>query len=299
MKKILLLLLIIPLSIMAQRDGGYEPMDSKVWFKNNQEYTVKSKELASVKDANKHFKLGEWAWDSGLEDEAWEQWQEAIKIDKNHKSSYERMGFVQNDKKEWVRPGKVNKDWIKKVDKSNMAMDFTIAIEDDADDDFMEEFSWRIKRLSWFIWDLTEGQVYLRNIKVVDKSSDGRFIIEKGKLTQTLLQGGGAVCYNSGREDWLVKSGGRCYVRIFCHEFFHGIFGLPDERHGCFCLMQGGLYGIKTPDLMLCDKKGHRESTVTPTSCWELVVKKYPHMVHPNKVAYGKAPDVNISIKNN
>jgi len=249
----LILFVFLPFLNFAQRSGGYEPMSQKEWLNNYRQYNEKKQSLASINDADRHFELGQWAWNNGLEDEAWEQWLIAIEMDDQHLKSYQAMGFEQQNGK-WVRPGKVNKKWVEELDEKERGLTYTFAFEDDADEDFFEEFSWRVRRLNWFIWHLTEGQMYLKEIQLIDKSSEGRFIIEKGRLNQTLLSGGGAVCYNSGREKWYVKSGGKCYMRTLCHEFFHGIFGLPDERHGCFCIMQGGLYGIKSPDLMLCDR---------------------------------------------
>lgn len=272
-------------------------MTQQKWFGNYEHYMTESKKLADVADADKHFTLGQWAWDHGLEDEAWEQWLEALKYDSNHSTSYKSMGYKKVDDR-WQRPGEVDSTWVHEVKKAGRALTYAFAFEDDVDSVFFEEFSWRVRRLNWFIWHLTEGQMYLEKIKLIDKSTEGRFLIEKGRLHQTLLTGGGAVCYGAGTEDWYVKSGGRCYVRIFCHEFFHGIFGLPDERHGCICLMQGGLYGIKTPDIALCDEESHRESSVTPTPCWNLVIKKFPDMKHTGK-SHGRAPAVDIEVVNN
>lgn len=286
--------------LSAQRSGGYEPMSQKEWLGNYREYIKSKTALSASNDPEKHYQLGQWAWEHGLEDEAWEQWLVTIKYDENHQKSYAAIGFVKKDD-QWVRPGELNQEWVEKVDESGRAFSYTFAFADDADEEFFEEFSWRVRRLNWFIWHLTEGQMYLKKIRLVDKSTEGRFIIEEGRLNQTLLTGGGAVCYNSGSKDWFVKSGGKCYMRILCHEFFHGIFGLPDERHGCFCIMQGGLYGIKTPDLKLCDRESHRESSVTPTSCWEIILNRYPDMNHEEASIVsdrGKAPETEITIVN-
>ena len=291
------ILLLLPLYGSCQRTGGYKPMAQEEWFGNYQHYMTESEKLSKVENADKHYELGQWAWDHGLEDEAWEQWLEALKDNADHAPSYGAMGYEKADDK-WQRPGEIDEQWVQQVKKAGRALSYTFAFEDDVEDEFFEEFSWRLRRLNWFIWHLTEGQMYLENIKVVDKSTEGRFLIDKGRLYQTLLTGGGASCYNAGREDWYVKSGGRCYVRIFCHEFFHGIFGLPDERHGCICLMQGGLYGIKTPDLHLCDKETHRENKYIPTSCWDQVLKRFPDMKHTSE-SHGRAPEVKIEVVNN
>ncbi len=298
---LLILLLFAPLSyaqVAGLGKSALHPMDPREWFGNYQNYNQANRRLHESSDPVEHFRLGQWAWKHGLEDEAWEQWILAIQIDPDHAASRQAMGFVEKNGR-WSRPGAVNREWIGKVDREGRAYSFTIAIEDDAEAAFFEEFSWRIRRLNWFIWDLTEGQVYLKEITIADKTSRGRFVIEKDKLKLTLLDGGGAICYNAGRSDWVVKSGGRCYVRIFCHEFFHGIFGLPDERHGCACLMQGGLYGIKTNQISMCDVETHVDDYATPTPCWTIIQDRFPKMIHPNPAPYGKAPEVKIVIENN
>ena len=93
-----------------------------------------------------------------------------------------------------------------------------------------------------------------------------------------------------------ITSGGHCYVRILAHEMMHGLFGMPDERHGCYCLMQGGLYGIKTKDLVMCDLKSHRPHRDNPQSCWSIIQQKDSSMHYPNPVEYGRAPEVEIEL---
>jgi len=154
-----------------------------------------------------------------------------------------------------------------------------------------------VRRLNWLLWDLTEGQVFPERVVIADQSSEGRIVIERGKLDTPLIEGGGARCENPGRADWRILSGGRCYVRILCHEFFHGIFGLPDERHGCACIMQGGLYGVKTADLLLCDAESHVHHPDSPVACWDLIRRRFPDRKHPNPVDYGDAPWAGIEIR--
>ena len=272
-----------------------KPMKPGVWFGHYGDYRTRAKEVKKTTEA--HHSLGKWAWDHGLEDEAWEQWIKAIKIDPNHAKTRKSMGFVkQNDK--WTRPGKVNPKWIKTVEADGRALKIDITIEDDADKVFFEEFKWRLNRLNWFIWDITQGQLYIKEINVTDNATGGRFVIQKGKLDIPVLRGGGAFCRMPGRKNWQVFSGGRCYVRILAHEMCHGVFGLPDERHGCYCLMQGGLYGIKTKDLVLCDEHSHRHHPITPDACWKIIKKRYPKMKYPNpNKNIGRVPDAIIKIK--
>ncbi|MCH8318178.1 MAG: hypothetical protein IIA88_06735, partial [Bacteroidetes bacterium] len=167
---LIFLTMLLPLYGIAQKTGGYTPMSQQEWFGNYKHYMAESKKLNEVKSADQHYELGQWAWEHGLEDEAWEQWLEAIKYDKNHAPSYIAMGYEKTDN-DWQRPGQVDEEWIHQVKKSGRALTYTFAFADDVEPEFFEEFNWRIQRLNWFIWDLTEGQMYLEKIKVVDKST--------------------------------------------------------------------------------------------------------------------------------
>jgi len=273
------------------------PISPQEWQARVAEYDARVATLEAP-SADEHFALGQWAWESGLEDEAWDQWIAAIAADPRHAESRAAMGFERGPKKSWRRPGDLNPEWIASVREAGRSFSFTVAIQDDADAAFFEHLSWRFKRMSWFLWELTEGQVFLDEVTLEDQRPDGRFVIEAGKLETTLLQGGGAFCMNAGQEDWKVISAGRVYNRILVHEFLHGIFGLPDERHGCECIMQGGLYGIRTDQLALCDVDSHAANTVTPTACWTLVQKRYPAMKHPNPDDPGQVPKLEIKIVN-
>lgn len=270
-----------------------KPIAAKEWAERVRNYQERKKSVEDTPDAR--YELGRWAFDQGLEDEAWEQWVRAVKLNPDHEPSRRAMGY-EKEGNAWVRPGKPDPSWREKIDKAGRAYSFTIAIEDDAGKEFFEDLSWRVRRLNWFLWRLVEGQAFLKKIRIEDKTSEGRFVIERGKLDLTLLEGGGAFCTNAGKENWQVRSGGRCYVRILCHEMLHGIFGLPDERGGCACLMQGGLYGIRTDQIPLCDRETHKEDDSLPDSCWELIRKRFPEMAHPNPVDPGRPPDVEIEI---
>lgn len=278
------------------QDPAHRPMAAQTWFQNYKTYLQRAASVARTGDA--HYKLGRWAWRHGLEDEAWEQWTKALAAAPDHAATREATGYIRGAEG-WTRPGELKPDWLAKVKADGRALAVDIAIQDDADAAFFSEFRWRLLRLSWFLWQITEGQVYLEKIEVADQIDRGRFTILEGKLDIPVLEGGGATCYNAGQPDWTVTSGGRCYVRILAHEMLHGIFGLPDERHGCYCLMQGGLYGIKTPDLELCDDASHRPHDQTPRSCWSIIRSRYPQMRHPNPVDYGRAPEVEIVIRDN
>ncbi len=291
------------LIVDAPAQRSLKPMPAEQWFVNYQSYLLQATSVNNTAEA--HYQLGQWALKNGLEDEAWEQWILALRLNPHHLVTRKATGYSQqNGDGKWSRPGEVNQSWIAALDADQRGLSLSITIEDDADADFFVEYQWRLRRLNEFIWQITEGQIYIKKIHIQDNtpaSSDStkhRIIIPKGQLRIPVMKGGGALCKNTGRSNWQVISGGRCYVRILAHEIFHGIFGLPDERHGCYCLMQGGLYGISTKDLLLCDATSHRAAKNTPVSCWSLIQQRYPNMKHPNAIKSGQVPEVTILIDN-
>lgn len=284
---------LVPIGPATARDRTLQPMPAQTWLQNYRTYQERAAAVSRSGEA--HYQLGRWAWEHGLEDEAWEQWIRALAVDPDHGPTRQATGFVKRPDG-WARPGKINRRWLERVKADGRAISFDVAIQDDVEAEYFVELEWRLKRLSWFLWQISEGQLYLEKIEVADKTRQGRFVVPAGQLDVPVMQGGGAACYNAGQPGWYVVSGGRCYVRILAHEMMHGIFGLPDERHGCYCLMQGGLYGIKTPELELCDDDSHRADDQAPHSCWSIIRRRFPLMRHPNPVDYGRAPDVEIVI---
>lgn len=262
------------------------------------EYDEQARAIAADPDRQPHLELGHWAYENGLEDEAWEQWIIALDLEGPKSQVWEQMGFQLGEHGPYPTggPAEPNDAWLKQVRAAGRAYSFRIAIQDDASAEFFADLGWRVRRMNWFLWRATEGQVFLEEVEIIDKEPDGRFVIEAGKLGITLLDGGGAFCANPGTPDWKVISAGKVYVRILAHEMLHGIFGLPDERHGCACIMQGGLYGIRSDQLQLCDATTHRSDPATPTSCWELALSRFPEMKHPNPAVIGAPPDVRLKI---
>lgn len=297
-----ILLLLLSL-VSAEAQQVLKPMPAEQWHGNYQSYLKQAEGIRDLGSVDHHYQLGQWAWENGLEDEAWEQWIFALRIDSDHAATRKVMGYVKKSgSDEWTRAGEINSAWIASLDAAQRGLSLTISIEDDADALFFDEFKWRLHRLNEFLWQITEGQIYIKDIQVQDQSigsSDAflhRIVIPKGQLRIPVMKGGGALCKNSGRANWQVFSGGRCYVRILAHEICHGLFALPDERHGCYCLMQGGLYGIKTQDLKLCSASSHQIASSIPVSCWSLIQKRYPYMKHPNPIKYGRVPETKIHI---
>lgn len=275
--------------------GPIDPQAPEQWLANVAEYDSRKEGLVSVAD---HLALGEWAYEQGLEDEAWEQFAAAMKANAGAMpaiDAYARRAMGLLDPKAGAAVGAnealVDAKRIRAIRDAGLAFSFTVAIEDDAPPEFYEELKWRLRRMNWFFWRVTEGQMFLDELVLEDQTSNGRFVIERGKLELTLLSGGGAFCVNAGEPDWSVVSAGRVYTRVLSHEMLHGVFGLPDERHGCACIMQGGLYGIRSDQLAMCDDEGHRSAGSTPVSCWSLAQARYPSLERSDPVAWGAPPE--------
>jgi hypothetical protein len=275
-----------------------QPITPDEWVSRVQEYQARAEKIHDDEKRKPHLELARWAHESGLEDEAWEQWIVALDLGGPKDEVWKQMGFGLGKDGPYFLDGPkdVNPRWVEKVRKAGRGYSFRIAIQDDAPKAFFDDLGWRVRRMNWFFWRVTEGQVFLDEIEIIDKEEDGRFVIAAGKLDATLLTGGGAFCANPGTPDWKVISAGGVYVRILAHEMLHGIFGLPDERHGCACIMQGGLYGIRSDQLSMCDSDTHRHDDYTPTACWDLARERFPDMAHPNSADFGAPPDVKLKI---
>lgn len=281
--------------------GPIDPITQQQWVTAVREYESRS---AKVSGRQARVELGQWAYEQGLEDEAWEQFGIVIKEPgTSHPDidAYARRAMGVQDPRAGAGVGAnerlVKLDRVAKIRENALAFSFTVAIEDDAPAAFFEDLQWRLRRMNWFFWRISHGQMFLDKLLLKDKSSDGRFVIEQGKLDATLLTGGGAFCANAGRKDWRVVSAGRVYTRVVSHEMLHGVFGLPDERHGCACIMQGGLYGIRSDQLGMCDDESHRTGPGNEVSCWTLAQRKYPTLKHPADQDWGAPPEPRFTVE--
>ncbi len=282
-------------------EGPIEALHPEQWLANVREYDERTKHATSVTE---RVELGRWAYAGGLEDEAWEQFAAAMAEHGGPLPAvdvFARRAMGISDPAAGAaidqNTALVDAARIDRIRAMGLAFTFTVAIEDDAPPAFYDELRWRLRRMNWFFWRVTEGQMFLEHITLADQTSNGRFVIERGKLELTLLSGGGAFCANPGSPDWAVVSAGRVYTRVLAHEMLHGVFGLPDERHGCACIMQGGLYGIRSDQLAMCDDATHRSAPATPESCWALAQARYPDLTHGADADWGAPPEPTFVIR--
>ncbi|MBI4712387.1 MAG: hypothetical protein HY762_03665 [Planctomycetes bacterium] len=174
-------------------------------------------------------------------------------------------------------------DCINETKKGTYEITLPIAIEDDADDAFIAQFSKRMQGVSDLIWKITHGQLYIREIGIRTKTSDGKIIIKKGTKNwewlsgPNVMSGVAAQCLDPHTDEWFVNATGKAAITTLTHELFHGLFGLWDES-SCRCIMLGAQ--IEGNEMhLICDDKTHNEGG---KSCWAQLKERYPKMKHPN-----------------
>lgn len=177
-----------------------------------------------------------------------------------------------------------------------------IAVQDEADEAFFDQFAKRMEDTSKLIWEMTQGQFYIKEIKLSDKCSDGRIIVKKGAKDWEILAGPnamagtGATCYECNTTNWYVYAAGRPPTIILTHELLHGIFKFKDEET-CACIMRGTQVEGREIN-KICDDSGHKE---TGKSCWKRLLDRYEGLKYPNPAykAGSQPPQMNVVKKHN
>jgi hypothetical protein len=160
-----------------------------------------------------------------------------------------------------------------------------VAIEDNANAGFMKEWEQKLKSLSDFIFEVTEGQFFVYEWILEDQTSNGKIIIEKGKMNwkgmnSARAAGVLAFCRASGTPRWEVHCPGKTWESVLCHEMFHGIFGLLDEYYQnpqCPCIMRSAPNPQK-----ICNPQTHIGGGRQKEPCWNTIKKRYKDVVSPN-----------------
>ncbi|MBI2932392.1 MAG: tetratricopeptide repeat protein [Planctomycetes bacterium] len=252
-------------------------------------YELKKTSAGDADAPDTHFNLGRWCETVGLDDEALKEYEEAVGLDAKHNGAKSALTRIHNSIEYKFKQLAVE------YDRNARAWHLTVAVEDQADLRFMEEWGKKIQELSKYVFDITEGQFYIADCEIEDASSDGRIIIEKGKMNwrgtgNAQGQGVLAFCIGSGNPDWVVHCAGKNGVGVVAHEIFHGIFGLPDEYYQepqCECVMRAAPNPQK-----LCDSSNHIGGGRRPgpegsegKDCWKIIMdrKAFNATVrHPN-----------------
>ncbi len=239
------------------------------------DYDAKRREFEDT--AEGHAKLGDWCKSKGLLWQAREEWKTAVKIDPDHGAARKALGdrkvkdvwetFEQQQEAKglkpfegrWLKPAEIEQ--IKFARRPYYGWVLTASIKDNADKEFLEQWAERAKAASKYMWELTEGQMYVKEITVSD--------------------GGGAADYTIVNKDamkiregvYAETTGGTILApgKILTYTFFHELLHLKYGQGHCdackHCIMSSDPYATQ-----ICDEADHKSAC---TACWSLMRKKH------------------------
>jgi hypothetical protein len=188
------------------------------------------------------------------------------------------------------------------------ALKFGVSFEDDVDGKLFEEWKKRLQTASELMFGLTEGQMWLAEIQLEDKTARGRIYVPAGNVIRPVLSDVNAMglAMMGGTPVWKIKMVGHpdghpgmlwSLGTVVVHELGHALWGQLDERDST-------QKGWECPDCImgsdptkLCGKDTH-QGTAPTKCCKELISAKYPGIVFPNPKwkAGTKAPAVKFTV---
>lgn len=223
--------------------------------------------------------LANWCKGQGMEDEALKLYEEVAKADPNNATANTAIKSIKETSKFKL------KGLVDEFAAANRALKIRVAIEDQASPAFMQEWKTKLESLSNFIFIVTEGQFFVEEWTLEDNTSNGKIIIEKGKMdwlgmNSARAQGVLAYTKGSGTPGWEVHCPGKTWEAVLCHEMFHGVFGLMDEYYQnpqCPCIMRSAPNPQK-----VCNPQTHLGGGRQKDACWNTIKARYKDVVSPN-----------------
>jgi hypothetical protein len=184
---------------------------------------------------------------------------------------------------------------------SGAALDITWCVQVDANATQMSAFAARIQASSDALWTATHGQLYLRNVTLVDKSVSGHVILDN--LSNPSAQGAFGYTYQISGGAWEIHMGGAYPMQVWIHEMGHAEvledWTLPEEytlSAGLLpCTMGAYLMGSGEGQVTFCDSANCQTSRA---GCWEnVILQTHPSWTYPNSL--GSPPASTITIQDN
>ena len=268
-------------------------------------YDDYDKKIGDFEDTSEgHFKLGQWCQGKGLTWQARIEWRKALEKDSEHEGARAALGDKKT-KDGWITfeeqqtaKGFIFFEgrWLKKADidrivaarHPSVGLDLTATYFEDTDKAFLESWAERVKMASQFMWELTDGQMYVKQITVTDKGGPADFTIVN-KDSMKIRPG---VYAEAGADT--ISAPGQILAYTFFHELIHFKFARPDHCINCrHCIMSSDPTANQ-----LCDDGDHKEPP--KTSCWGAIRAKHKDLtLKPlaRKAKPGSVPPTAVVIK--
>jgi hypothetical protein len=183
-----------------------------------------------------------------------------------------------------------------------VALDVKWSVKDNATGAQMTAFASRIQAASAALWEASEGQIYLRNVQLVDLDETGQVILDN--LTQQDGTLAFAYTYQMSPSGWEIHLGGAYPMQAWIHEIGHGEllqdwsaseeYDLPGVD--CDCTMEAYILGSGEGKVLYCHT-GNCTHTQR-NGCWQAFILpahsawSYPH-------SHAAAPTCTVTIQNN
>jgi hypothetical protein len=243
-------------------------------------YEYKKKELLKEATTTRALmSLATWCKNADLQEEAAQCYEEILMVDPANTTARAAINKLKSSIAFKLR------SMITDYERRKHGWKISVAIEDGVPAKFIEEWKEKIANLSQFIFEATEGQFFITECRIEDETSNGKIIVEKGKLDWYAMNskkpsGVLAYCKRSGHPRWEVHCPGKCWESVLCHEMFHGVFGLLDEYYQkpqCPCIMRSA----PNPQ-RICNAETHIGGGRQKEPCWDTIKRRYKDVVSPN-----------------
>lgn len=297
-------------TVLTYKDGpiSARPRDvkaRKVAKSLYDDYDAKKTEHEDTVDG--HLKLAAWCKEKGLTWQARSEWRRVTELDPDHDAARKALGDkkvkgawvtfeAQNEAKglalfegKWLPTDQIDK--IKRARIPAYGWVLTATYKGDADVAFLESWGERTKEASRFMWELSEGQLYVEEITITDHGGPADFTIVNKDLTKAKP----GEYYAITLED-TIEAPGKILAYTFFHELIHLKYNRREHCDNCrHCIMSSDPTASK-----LCDDGDHKSPL--PTSCWGAIRafhKKHLALLPLTRsgAKLGKVPDTKVIVK--
>ncbi|MBI2920726.1 MAG: hypothetical protein HYY18_06530 [Planctomycetes bacterium] len=256
--------------------------------------------------ADGHLKLGNWCRDKGLTWQARIEWRKAVELDPENEAARKALGdkkikdawttFEDQQKAKgleffegkWIPPDAIAK--IRRARHPAQGWVLTAAYRGDADAAFLESWGERTKEASQFMWELTEGQMYVAQITITDNGGPADFTIVNKDLTKAKPGEYYAITLSD-----TIEAPGKILAYTFFHELIHFKYRRPEHCDNCHhCIMSSDPTASR-----LCDDGDHKGPP--GKSCWgairEFHKKDMALLPLTRKAKLGPVPETKVIVK--